>query len=161
MWHPVAKIIFAASRECSPNNFDWSLTFGLSIYSMVTISPSFKIERRAASTTNSLNVNVDRRSDNSFLVDLADDLLSFFERIFGWQSLNFIFNPDGCCDGSRDRIRSVSDRFIACSFPEHELGHTFGLIHCQNADCVIRSSTYMEDIDQKSHLCNRCRLKLI
>ncbi|MBW8333344.1 MAG: archaemetzincin family Zn-dependent metalloprotease [Prolixibacteraceae bacterium] len=44
----------------------------------------------------------------------------------------------------------------------HELGHTFGLIHCQNPDCVMRSSTYVEDIDQKSHhLCNHCRLKLI
>ena len=44
----------------------------------------------------------------------------------------------------------------------HELGHTFGLIHCQNPDCVMRSSTYVEDIDQKNHhLCNHCRLKLI
>lgn len=40
----------------------------------------------------------------------------------------------------------------------HELGHTFGLIHCQNPDCVMRSSTYVEDIDQKSfHLCPDCR----
>lgn len=43
----------------------------------------------------------------------------------------------------------------------HELGHTFGLFHCQNPDCVMRSSSYVEDIDQKSHhLCNHCRLKL-
>ncbi len=43
----------------------------------------------------------------------------------------------------------------------HELGHTFGLIHCQNPDCVMRSSTYVEDIDQKSHhLCNQCRNNL-
>lgn len=44
----------------------------------------------------------------------------------------------------------------------HELGHTFGLIHCKNPDCVMRSSTYVEDIDQKSsHLCNHCRLNLM
>jgi archaemetzincin len=43
----------------------------------------------------------------------------------------------------------------------HELGHTFGLIHCQNPTCVMRSSTYVEDIDQKSqHLCMRCREEL-
>lgn len=43
----------------------------------------------------------------------------------------------------------------------HELGHTFGLIHCQNPDCVMRSSTYVEDIDQKSHqLCGNCRTSL-
>lgn len=40
----------------------------------------------------------------------------------------------------------------------HELGHTFGLIHCHTLTCVMRSSTYAEDIDQKSHqLCQRCR----
>lgn len=39
----------------------------------------------------------------------------------------------------------------------HELGHMFGLIHCTNPICVMRSSTYVEDIDQKSqHLCPAC-----
>ena len=43
----------------------------------------------------------------------------------------------------------------------HELGHTFGLIHCRNSTCVMRSSTYVEDIDQKSHqLCSNCRKNL-
>lgn len=40
----------------------------------------------------------------------------------------------------------------------HELGHTFGLIHCQRGSCVMHSSTYVEDIDLKSaDLCARCR----
>jgi len=40
----------------------------------------------------------------------------------------------------------------------HELGHTYGLIHCHNTSCVMRASTYVEDIDQKSvNLCLRCR----
>jgi archaemetzincin len=40
----------------------------------------------------------------------------------------------------------------------HELGHTFGLIHCSNPTCVMRSSTYVEDIDQKEHLlCHKCK----
>lgn len=40
----------------------------------------------------------------------------------------------------------------------HELGHMFGLIHCLNPTCVMRSSTYVEDIDQKNHLlCSKCR----
>jgi archaemetzincin len=43
----------------------------------------------------------------------------------------------------------------------HELGHMFGLVHCHFPPCVMRSSTYVEDIDQKSpHLCTRCRLEL-
>ena len=40
----------------------------------------------------------------------------------------------------------------------HELGHMHGLIHCQNPACVMKSSTYVEDIDQKSqNLCGKCR----
>ncbi len=40
----------------------------------------------------------------------------------------------------------------------HELGHTFGLIHCQTLTCVMHSSTYVEEIDLKnSALCHSCR----
>jgi len=43
----------------------------------------------------------------------------------------------------------------------HELGHTFGLIHCSNPVCVMRSSTYVEDLDQKNkQFCIRCRAEL-
>ncbi len=43
----------------------------------------------------------------------------------------------------------------------HELGHTFGLIHCNTTTCVMRSSTYVGDIDQKRmHLCHTCRIEL-
>lgn len=43
----------------------------------------------------------------------------------------------------------------------HELGHTFGLVHCENSTCVMKSSTYVEDIDQKEeHVCMTCRANL-
>ena len=43
----------------------------------------------------------------------------------------------------------------------HELGHMHGLIHCQNPACVMKSSTYVEDIDQKGqNLCGQCRNKI-
>jgi len=39
----------------------------------------------------------------------------------------------------------------------HELGHTFGLLHCRNPECVMRASTYVEEIDLKSHaFCDVC-----
>lgn len=43
----------------------------------------------------------------------------------------------------------------------HELGHTFGLIHCHTPTCVMRSSTYVEDIDQKeAQFCAKCHAEL-
>jgi archaemetzincin len=59
---------------------------------------------------------------------------------------------------------STDDRLIFDRFQKeiiHELGHTFGLVHCHVPDCVMRSSTYVEDIDQKSSsLCQSCRNEL-
>ncbi len=43
----------------------------------------------------------------------------------------------------------------------HELGHMFGLIHCQNPICIMRSSTYVEDLDQKEkQFCINCQSEL-
>ena len=39
----------------------------------------------------------------------------------------------------------------------HEAGHTFGLIHCHDYDCVMHASTYVEDVDLKStRFCSSC-----
>ncbi len=43
----------------------------------------------------------------------------------------------------------------------HELGHTFGLHHCPDFQCVLHSSTYVEEIDFKLvSFCKNCLLKL-
>jgi archaemetzincin len=40
----------------------------------------------------------------------------------------------------------------------HELGHTFGLYHCSNFECVMKSSMYVENIDLKNkQFCETCR----
>jgi archaemetzincin len=52
--------------------------------------------------------------------------------------------------------RSLQNRII--KELNHELGHCFGLVHCHNIGCVMRSSTYVEDIDLKEeHLCPDCK----
>lgn len=43
----------------------------------------------------------------------------------------------------------------------HELGHTFGLIHCHEFECVMHSSTAVEEIDLKSaQFCVACEGRL-
>jgi archaemetzincin len=58
-----------------------------------------------------------------------------------------------------------SNRFTLLSRLEkeivHELGHTFGLLHCRQFECVMRSSTYVEEIDLKRiDFCPACRVAL-
>ncbi|MBM4315780.1 MAG: archaemetzincin family Zn-dependent metalloprotease [Deltaproteobacteria bacterium] len=43
----------------------------------------------------------------------------------------------------------------------HELGHTFGLVHCLQPKCVMNASTYVEHIDQKSsEFCPLCEKRV-
>lgn len=56
-------------------------------------------------------------------------------------------------------IVSPEDRLLDRTMKEvlHELGHTHGLVHCDLADCVMRASTYVEDIDAKpARFCREC-----
>lgn len=40
----------------------------------------------------------------------------------------------------------------------HELGHTFGMYHCRDYECVMKSSTYVEEIDlKKATPCPTCQ----
>lgn len=61
--------------------------------------------------------------------------------------------------GMRQNEELLRERFRKVCI--HELGHSFGLIHCHTSLCVMKSSTYVEDIDQKDHnLCIKCREEL-
>lgn len=44
----------------------------------------------------------------------------------------------------------------------HEVGHTFGLIHCVALRCVMNTSTYVEEIDQKpASFCRFCEKQVL
>ena len=44
----------------------------------------------------------------------------------------------------------------------HELGHAFGLNHCESIKCVMHFSNSLSDTDIKtSHFCNVCRGHLV
>ncbi len=43
----------------------------------------------------------------------------------------------------------------------HELGHAFGLVHCPDYRCVMKASTYVEDVDLKdAQFCHGCQSQL-
>jgi archaemetzincin len=93
-----------------------------------------------------------------FQVDLFIPILTF---IFG----QAIYNGDtGIASVYRLKNEQYglkgNDKLIYERFKKviiHELGHTFGLVHCHIPDCVMRPGTYVEDIDQKKqHFCKKC-----
>lgn len=96
-------------------------------------------------------------------VDLYIPILTF---IFGQAQLNgnygiaSSYRLNSSLYGLSNDENIMLERFIKEII--HEIGHMFGLIHCFDQQCVMRSSTYVEDIDQKEkHLCSQCHLKLL
>ena len=92
-------------------------------------------------------------------VDLSIPILTF---VFGEAQLNGI--------GAVVSSRRLNNRFYGLPEDEnllrerlvkeaiHELGHTYGLVHCLSPGCVMNASTYAENIDQKSEkLCPSCQ----
>ena len=97
-----------------------------------------------------------------YRVDLFNPILTY---IFGQASLNgdigvaSLYRLRNEQYGMKKNDDLLLERFQKVII--HELGHMFGLIHCHVPPCVMRSSTYVEDIDQKDmHLCPRCRQEL-
>jgi len=94
-----------------------------------------------------------------FSVDLFIPILTY---IFGQAYLNGRSGVASLYRLNNERYGMTSnEKFILDRFTKeviHELGHAFGLIHCHIPTCVMRASTYVEDIDQKSaSLCLKCR----
>jgi archaemetzincin len=97
-----------------------------------------------------------------FYVDLFIPILTY---IFGQAYLGGATAIASIYRLSNERygMKEQEDNLISRLTKEviHELGHTFGLIHCHVPGCVMGSSTYVEDIDQKDdQLCPRCRASM-
>jgi len=111
---------------------------------------------------NAFPVNGSVKKIGLFQVDLFIPILTY---IFGQAEFK---GRNGVVSGYRLRNEqyglSANSELLAgrfCKVVIHELGHAFGLIHCHVPNCVMRPSTYVEDIDQKKpHFCNKCRIEL-
>jgi archaemetzincin len=94
-----------------------------------------------------------------FYVDLFIPILTYiFGQAFlgGRTAIASIYRLSNERYGLKEQDDNLLDRLTKEVI--HELGHTLGLIHCHLPGCVMESSTYVEDIDQKSaHFCSNCK----
>jgi len=63
-------------------------------------------------------------------------------------------NPDGDADEDLFEERVIREA-------THEVGHLFGMDHCKNQQCLMRTCTCVSEVDEAGNLfCNECEKKL-
>ncbi len=91
-------------------------------------------------------------------VDLFIPVLSYVfgeAQLDGRAALVSMYRLDATVYGLPDDRRLLAERLRKEAV--HELGHTYNLLHCDDPLCVMRSSTYVEEIDLKSdQFCRQC-----
>ena len=98
----------------------------------------------------------------------AERVLGVTEADLYIESLNFVFgiaeSPGRAALISAARLRAADEalyRSRVLKEAMHELGHTLGLGHCDDARCVMHFSNTLADTDRKgSRLCSSCRARL-
>ncbi len=151
-----------------------------------SVSQTFKVQTRIRSCPFNFSPTYDAERDqynsNGLLLDLIsntppetlkilgvtnlDLFIPIFTFLFGEAQLNGI--------GALVSTHRLRNQFYGISEDQdllrarllkegiHELGHTFGLVHCFALKCVMKSSTYVEEIDQKSvTFCRTCEQTIL
>ena len=132
------------------------------------LSDFFDPGRRQYEGNSLLRVIQERYAEQSlktiglFNVDLFIPILTY---IFGQAFLNGTTGIASVYRLSNERygLRKDDELLLQRCKKEviHELGHTFGLFHCHVPACVMESSTYVEEIDQKgTGFCPKCSEQL-
>jgi archaemetzincin len=101
--------------------------------------------------------------------ETGDRVLAVTEYDLYAGDLNFVFgladSPGKSAVISLSRLRIGADegtfRRRAVKEAVHELGHTWGLVHCRNPRCVMHFSNSLDDTDRKeTEWCESCERKL-
>ena len=110
--------------------------------------------------TSSIPLTIDLQGKVLFLVDV-DLFVPVFTYLFGEAQLNgkhsivsiFRLYEEFYTGRTNDKL------FYTRVLKEvlHELGHNFGLLHCESWDCVMHSSAGIEEVDVKGKFyCSKC-----
>ena len=94
--------------------------------------------------------------------DLCIPILTFVfgdAQVNGKAAIISLFRPRGDADGTMPSQQVLMRRLIMLSL--HELGHTFGLEHCRESNCLMKFSSNLEKLDQRPlTLCDYCQIML-
>ena len=147
-------------------------TFGLSVHvnTSSTVDPSFAFDlyRNQYNSTSIISALIrqfEKHEGKVLGITSVDFFVPVLTYVFGEAQLDgpiavvSSYRLDDTLYGFPDNPKLLEERLI--KEVVHELGHTFGLIHCHDYRCVMHSSTAVEEIDVKSErFCPACEDQL-
>jgi len=130
----------------------------------INLKKSFSFERNQYHSTGLLAeaVNYTGELEGKVVVLVDFDLyVPVFTFVFGEAQLNGKHSIVSLCRLHEEFYTGQTDDELlfqrAIKEILHELGHNFGLLHCNNWDCVMHSSTIIEEVDIKGSIyCPEC-----
>lgn len=138
------------------------------IYTLIDIEDSYNVQRRQFYSTKILN-SVKRSNPVSegyvLILTEMDLFVPVLTHIFGEAELSGNYSIVSTCRLNEEFYTSERnpELVIERTYKEivHELGHNFGLLHCTDWQCVMHSSSGIEEVDLKDSLfCHNCKLIL-
>lgn len=107
------------------------------------------------------NYPVSEKEEKNIILTNVDIFIPIFTYLFGlaqFEKNNAVvssYRLDNKFYGLPENLEMLENRTVKEII--HELGHTFGLIHCQDYHCVMYSSVTVDDLDSKSeNFCESC-----
>jgi archaemetzincin len=134
----------------------------------LNIDKSFSQERAQYFSTQIIANAIKKTDDLNgkvLILTEADLYIPVLTFVFGEAQLNGKHSIVSVCRLHEEFYSEITDEDLlkerAMKEIFHELGHNFGLKHCVDWDCVMHSSTSIEEVDIKgNYYCKKCEKEI-
>ena len=140
----------------------YSTTINNDFTNLISFLDKERQQYNAVQIIESLNI---QKFDKSILITDVDLFIPIFTFVFGLAKLSgdigivSIHRLNNIYYGLPEDKDILKSRLIKEIV--HELGHLLGLKHCERYDCVMTSSTVVEELDTKGETyCNSCIIQI-
>jgi archaemetzincin len=150
------------------NNLSDSLKGEVIILNSIALPPNAWYASRNRYIADSLLVFLkkEKKRDIIKIVGLTNEDISTAKGAHtNWGVMGLGYCPGVSCvissfrvKGSSNNYRHFTDRMTKLAL--HELGHTFGVPHCQHMNCIMKDAEGKMNLDKAQFYCSECRSKI-
>ncbi len=103
----------------------------------------------------------DSRQGDTITVGLTNfDISTTKNRIKDWGVMGLGYRPGKSCVISTFRLNKNNRKSQLIKVVLHEIGHTLGLPHCIDKECLMRDAEGGNPLNDEKGFCQNCRIKL-